>query len=112
VIAAYHERGARYLAVFWDHGPWHVAASDRQKVAAHNRQAKRAGGVHVLLFFLPLRSPWLMPLEGVFGQTKRAIGGVDYDARTDLQGTVEQRLARRNARVTRPAHLSQALTNV
>jgi hypothetical protein len=43
------------------------SAHRREKVAEHNRQAKRDGGVHVLLFFLPIKAPWLMPLEGIFG---------------------------------------------
>jgi hypothetical protein len=43
VIAAYQTRGARSLVVFWDNGPWHVAASVRQKVRAQNRLAKQEG---------------------------------------------------------------------
>jgi hypothetical protein len=97
--------------VFGDHGPGHVAAGVRQKVADHNRRAKRDGGVHVRLSFLPLRSPWLLPLEGVFGQTKRAIGGVDDDDLPDLQGAVECRFARRQATITRPPHQREAPTD-
>jgi hypothetical protein len=40
VIATDQGRGMRYLVMFWDHSPWHVAASVRREVAAHNRAAK------------------------------------------------------------------------
>ncbi len=99
VIKSYQARGIRYLVVFWDHAPWHIAHSVKRKVAEHNRQAKREGGLRVLLFYLPIRAPWLMPLEPVFGQTKRAIGAKRREQMADLQAAVERRLLRRNARV-------------
>jgi hypothetical protein len=43
-----------------------------------------------------------MLLEGVFGQTKRAVGGVDYADLAALQVVVERRFARRQAAITRP----------
>jgi hypothetical protein len=96
VIAGYAQRGVRYLVVFWDHAPWHMAASVEMRVAAHNREARQKGGVHVLLFALPIRSPWLMPLEPVFGQTKRAVGMAERASMTELQSAVDQRITRRN----------------
>ncbi len=99
VIEAYRQRGVRYLVVFWDHGPWHMAASVRRQVAEHNSAARQDGGVRVLLYYLPVRAPWLMPLESVFGQTKRAVGGTQRADMADLQSAVERRLQRRNVRV-------------
>lgn len=110
VIKRYEQRGVRYLIVFWDHGPWHVAKSVKRRVRAHNLEVKRQrregqdGGVHVLLFYLPIRSPWLMPLEGVFGQTKRAIGTGQRETMAELQTAVDQRLEYRNAHPTRHHH--------
>jgi transposase len=97
VINVYQLRGLRYLVVFWDHAPWHVAASIKRKVAEHNREARAKGGIHVLLFYLPIKAPWLMPLEPVFGQTKRAVGSRKREEMADLQAAVERRLLRRNA---------------
>lgn len=97
VIAACAQRGVRYLVVFWDHAPWHMAASVQRRVKAHNQEAKQNGGVHVLLFPLPVKSPWLMPLEPVFGQTKRAIGVAERASMAELQSAIDQRIARRNA---------------
>ena len=96
VIAAYAKAGTRYLVVFWDHAPWHLAGSVRMRVAEHNREARQNGGVHVLLFPLPIRSPWLMPLEPVFGQTKRAVGARERASMAEIQAAVDQRIARRN----------------
>jgi hypothetical protein len=110
VIKEYEAKGIRYLVVFWDHGPWHTASSVRRRVRAHNLEVKRRraeggeGGVRVLLFYLPIRSPWLMPLEGVFGQTKRAIGTVQRETMVDLQAAVDQRLEYRNARSNKHRH--------
>lgn len=111
VIADYQARGSRYLVVFWDHGPWHVAARIAERIAVHNQAAKRTGGLHVCLFFLPIRSPWLMPLEGVFGQTKRAVGGFTHANLHALQTAVERRFARCTATITHPTHGSAARTH-
>ncbi len=100
--------------VFWDNAPWHVAVGLRERVGAYNRQAKRVGKLRVLLFFLPSKSPWLMPLEGVFGQTKRAVGMRQRDTLDQLQDAVDQRLAWRNASVRarrKHAHSSTSLVS-
>jgi hypothetical protein len=104
LLEAYGQRGIRYLIVFWDHGPWHTAASVRQRVAEHNRRARKEGGVRVLLFYLPVKAPWLMPLEPVFGQTKRAVGVKQRGDLAELQAAVERRLHRRNGRVRQHGH--------
>lgn len=108
VIKDYQRRGMRYLVVFWDHGPWHRAFGLRQRVVEHNRQAKAGEGVRLLLFYLPKKSPWLMPLEPVFGQTKRAVGSKQRRDMADLQSAVERRLERRNARIHKYNHHSNA----
>lgn len=99
VLKEYRRRGIRYLVIFWDNGPWHIAASVRARITEHNRQVKRDGGVHVILFYLPIKSPWLMPLEPVFGQTKRAIGPERRQEMSELKSAVERRIDRRNALV-------------
>jgi transposase len=115
VIARYAAQGRQYLVVFWDNAPWHVAVGLRERVAAYNQQAKREDTLRVLLFFLPSKSPWLMPLEGVFGQTKRAVGLRQRATIEPLQDAVERRLQWRNARVRdrrKQAHSSTSLVSV
>jgi hypothetical protein len=103
-IRRYAAKGVHYLIVFWDHGPWHLTHRLRRLVARYNRYAKRHGRIRVLLFLLPIRAPWLMPLEAVFGQTKRAVGPVERESMATLQEAVERRLERRNARVKQGRH--------
>jgi hypothetical protein len=96
LVQHYTQRGVRYLLIFWDHAPWHVAATLQQRLTAYNRQAKKEGKVRVAVFFLPKRSPWLMPLEAVFGQAKRAVGLGQRETVADLERAVDQRLDWRN----------------
>jgi hypothetical protein len=56
-------QGIRYLVLFWDNAPWHLAQWLRRLVARYNRHAKRHGRLRILLFALPIKAPWLMPLE-------------------------------------------------
>ena len=110
VMGGYQRRGIRYLVVFWDNGPWHVAASVRERIAEHNRQVKRGGGIHVLLYYLPVKSPWLMPLEPVFGQTKRAVGTERRSDMAELKLAVERRIDHRNSlALQRPKHADAIL---
>lgn len=96
VLEAYERRGVRFLIVFWDHGPWHTAKDVRRWVGEHNGRVRQEGGVRVLLFYQPIKAPWLMPLEAVFGQTKRAVGAKKRANLAELQAAVERRLLRRN----------------
>ena len=79
-----------------DRGPWHTARGLRAHLAARNADARRTGGVRVLLVFLPTRSPRLLPLEAVFGPTKRAVGPRQRASLDELRAAVDARLARRN----------------
>lgn len=99
-IRRYAAQGVRFLVIFWDTAPWHLAQRLHQLLARCNRHAKRYGRLRVLLFALPIKAPWLMPLEAVFGQTKRAIGPMERESMPALQDAVERRLDRRNAWAT------------
>jgi hypothetical protein len=63
----------RVLGLLWDNASWHISREVRPWVRAHNQQVKRPGGVRLLTWRLPIKSPWLNPIEphGVHG--KRAI---------------------------------------
>lgn len=106
VIRRYARQGVGALVILWDNAPWHVAQRVHRRLDRYNRWAKRHGRLRVLLFALPVRAPWLMPLEAVFRQTKRAVGPLDHDSLATLQGAVERRLDRRN--VWAAAKISQA----
>jgi hypothetical protein len=69
-----HEAGVRVWLLIWDNASWHVSKRVRAWIRAHNRTVKQQGqGVRLVSCYLPVKSPWLNPIEpkGVHG--KRAI---------------------------------------
>jgi transposase len=68
------EAGVRVWAVIWDNASWHVSKRVRAWMHAHNRQVKQSGqGVRILPCYLPVKSPWLNPIEPQWVHGKRAI---------------------------------------
>jgi transposase len=66
--------GKRAVLVVWDNASWHESQIVRTWLRAHNRQVKRAGrGVRLLVCFLPVKSPWLNPIEPKWLAGKRRI---------------------------------------
>jgi len=75
LLACYQAERKRVLVVIWDNASWHKAHALRGWYYLYNQRAKRAGLIRLLLVPLPSRSPWLNPIEPVFGQAKRRIVG-------------------------------------
>lgn len=66
--------GKRVLAVIWDNASWHISQEVRGWIRAHNRQVKHTGqGVRILVCRLPVKSPWLNPIEAHWVHGKRRI---------------------------------------
>jgi DDE superfamily endonuclease len=64
----------RVFVLVWDNAAWHVSAQVRAWIRQHNREVKRRGkGVRILECRLPLKSPWLNPIEVRWVHGKRAI---------------------------------------
>jgi hypothetical protein len=56
--------GKRAVLLVWDNASWHESQIVRTWLRAHNRQVKQTGqGVRLLACFLPVKSPWLNPIE-------------------------------------------------
>jgi transposase len=67
-------RGKRALLLVWDNAPWHVSKEVRTWIRAHNQQVKQAGqGVRIIACYLPVKSPWLNPIEPRWIHSKRKI---------------------------------------
>jgi DDE superfamily endonuclease len=62
----------RILVLLWDNASWHISREVRLWVRAHNQQVKRYGGVRLLTWCLPIKSPWLNPIEPHWVHGKRA----------------------------------------
>ena len=75
LLAHYQAAGKRALIVIWDNASWHTAKALRRWYTRYNLKAKRTGQIRLLIVRLPSRSPWLNPMEPVFGQAKRRIVG-------------------------------------
>lgn len=67
-------RGKRAVLLVWDNASWHDSQIVRSWVRAHNRQVKQAGhGVRLLVCALPIKSPWLNPIEPKWLHGKRKV---------------------------------------
>jgi hypothetical protein len=57
----------------WDNASWHVSQRVRAWIEAHNRVAKAEGGVRIVACYLPVKFPWLNPIEPKGAHGKRAV---------------------------------------
>jgi len=66
--------GKTALLLVWDNASWHVSREVRAWLRQHNRQVKEAGkGVRIITCQLPIKSPWLNPIEPHWVHSKRAV---------------------------------------
>jgi len=66
--------GKRALLLVWDNASWHLSKQVRDWVREHNRAVKRTGsGVRIVVCALPVKSPWLNPIEPKWVHGKRAV---------------------------------------
>ena len=64
--------GQRVLVLIWDNASWHGSKAVRTWIASHNRTVKRVGiGVRIVGCPLPIKSPWLNPIEPKWVHGKR-----------------------------------------
>jgi transposase len=66
-------KSKRVLVVIWDRASWHASKQVRQWVRHHNRQVRQEGGVRLLTYLLPSKSPWLNPMEPIWLHAKRKV---------------------------------------
>jgi hypothetical protein len=65
-------RGATALLLPWDNAGWHISKEVRAWLRAHNRRVKAEGrGVRIVACWLPVKSPWLNPIEPKWVHGKR-----------------------------------------
>jgi len=67
-------QGKRALLLVWDNASWHDSQIVRTWLRAHNRQVKQTGeGVRLLACSLPVKSPWLNPIEPKWLHSKKRV---------------------------------------
>lgn len=85
------QKGLRFIVLIWDKAPWHTSKRTRGWIRAYNRRAKEEARTRLIVCQLPTRSPWLMPLEPIFGWTKhQVLGGRLFQTVAQLQAAVER----------------------
>ncbi len=67
-------RGKTALLLVWDTASWHISKAVKAWIRDQNRQVKQTGrGVRIIACQLPVKSPWLNPIEPKWVHGKRAI---------------------------------------
>lgn len=66
--------GIRTLVLIWDNASWHTSRMVQQWLRTHNQAVQRTGqGVKLVLVPLPIKAPWLNPIEAKWRHAKRTI---------------------------------------
>jgi transposase len=65
--------GVATWVLVWDNAAWHLSQETRGWLRAHNRRAHREGGVRIVPCPLPIKSPWLNPIEPKWVHAKRRV---------------------------------------
>lgn len=66
--------GKTALLLVWDNASWHISREVRCWIATHNRQVKAgAAQVRIVACPLPIKSPWLNPIEPKWVHGKKRI---------------------------------------
>ena len=65
--------GKRVFVLVWDNAAWHASKRVRRWIGAHNRRVRREGGCRIRVCYLPVKAPWLNPIEPKWVHGKRAI---------------------------------------
>jgi transposase len=66
-------QGVTTLVLVWDNAPWHISGAVRTWLRGHNQRVHREGGVRLVPCFLPTKSPWLNPIEPMWGHAKKRL---------------------------------------
>jgi len=67
------QEGKTAWLLVWDNASWHRSHEVKTWIQQHNRKAKEPGGVRIIVAHLPIKSPWLNPIEAHWVHGKRAI---------------------------------------
>jgi hypothetical protein len=66
--------GNTALLLVWDNASWHISKAVKTWIREHNRQVKQeVRGVRLIACQLPVKAPWLNPIEPKWVHGKRAV---------------------------------------
>lgn len=75
--------GKAVLALVWDNAAWHVSRRVRRWIESHNRRVRKKGGCRIRACYLPIKAPWLNPIEPKWVHGKRAVAEPDRKLTAD-----------------------------
>jgi hypothetical protein len=73
LLAVARAEGKQVLVIIGDNATWHKSADIRRWIRAYNRAAKTAGEPRLLTHLLPVKRPWLNPIEPRWVHAKRGV---------------------------------------
>jgi transposase len=65
--------GKTVFVLVWDNAAWHVSHRVRRWIERHNRRVRRKGGCRIRVCGLPVKAPWLNPIEPKWAHGKKAV---------------------------------------
>ena len=98
LMAHWTQKKKRFIVLFLDKASFHTSYRTRNWIREYNRQAKQKSLTRLIICKLPTRSPWLMPLESIFGWVKhQVLGDRLFDTVAELQKAAESHFYQRVA---------------
>ena len=79
LLAVAREEGKQVVVMIWDNASWHTSRDIRAWIRAYNRAAKANGEPRLLTHRLPIKSPWLNPIEPRWLHAKPGVCEPDGD---------------------------------
>jgi len=73
LLAVARAEGKQVVVIIWDNASWHKSKDLKQWMRTYNQQAKIHGEPRLLTHRLPVKSPWLNPIEPRWVHAKRCI---------------------------------------
>ena len=79
LLAIARQEGKRVVVIIWDNATWHKSQRLRSWIRLYNQAAKLAGEPRLITHLLPLKSPWLNPIEPRWVHAKHGVCEPDGD---------------------------------
>lgn len=73
LLAIARQENKQVVVIIWDNASWHKSKDIRRWIRHYNRRAKAEGEPRLLTHLLPVKSPWLNPIEVRWVHAKRGV---------------------------------------
>ena len=73
LLAVARQAGKRVVVLIWDNASWHKSRRIEHWIRSYNQRAKATGDVRLITHLLPIKSPWLNPIEPRWVHAKRGV---------------------------------------